>query len=169
MIRIAFCQTNRLFILLERAEKEIRFSMANARSKSKWTSIATVPDLCPTTAKILTHLISRYHVPLKSCRGTGSIRKDTVPGGNIVKDSIRCGNIGKDSIQSGNIGKDSISQRICGKKIRFTAEIFEKIRFTEEILETFDSQRKYSKRFDSQRKHLKRFDSQKTLLFKHPV
>ena len=35
MIRIAFCQTNRLFILLERAEKEIRFSMANGMFKTK--------------------------------------------------------------------------------------------------------------------------------------
>ncbi len=33
-----------------------------ARSKWKWTSIATVPDL--TTVKILTHLISRNHLPL---------------------------------------------------------------------------------------------------------
>ncbi len=33
-----------------------------ARSKWKWTMIATVPDLCPTTVKILTHLISRYHL-----------------------------------------------------------------------------------------------------------
>ncbi len=70
MIRIAFCQTNRLFILLERAETEIHFSMANGMFKMKmdkknWTSIATVPDLCPTTVKILTHLISRYQLPLK--------------------------------------------------------------------------------------------------------
>jgi hypothetical protein len=36
-----------------------------ARSEWKWTSIATVPDLCPTNVKILTHLISRYHLPLK--------------------------------------------------------------------------------------------------------
>jgi hypothetical protein len=36
-----------------------------ARSKWKWTSIATVSDLCPTTVKILTHVISRYHLPLK--------------------------------------------------------------------------------------------------------
>jgi len=35
-----------------------------ADSKWKWTSIATVPDLCPTTITILTHLISRYHLPL---------------------------------------------------------------------------------------------------------
>ncbi len=34
-----------------------------ACSKQKWTSIATVPDLCPTTVKILTHIISRYHLP----------------------------------------------------------------------------------------------------------
>ncbi len=33
-----------------------------ARSKWKWTSIATVPDLCSTTVKILTHLISRYQL-----------------------------------------------------------------------------------------------------------
>jgi len=32
---IAFCQTNRLFILLEKAQKEIRFSMANGRFKRK--------------------------------------------------------------------------------------------------------------------------------------
>ncbi len=37
-----------------------------ARSKWKWTSIATVPDLCPTTVKILTHLISCYQLPLRS-------------------------------------------------------------------------------------------------------
>jgi hypothetical protein len=37
-----------------------------ARSKWKWTSIATVPDLCSTTVKILTHLISRYQLPLKT-------------------------------------------------------------------------------------------------------
>jgi hypothetical protein len=35
LIRIAFCQTNHLFILLERAEKEIRFSMANGTFKIK--------------------------------------------------------------------------------------------------------------------------------------
>ncbi len=35
-----------------------------ACSKWKWTSIDTVPDLCPTAVKILTHLISRYHLPL---------------------------------------------------------------------------------------------------------
>jgi hypothetical protein len=37
-----------------------------ARSKWKWTSIATVPDLCQTTVKILTHLISRYQLPLRN-------------------------------------------------------------------------------------------------------
>jgi hypothetical protein len=36
-----------------------------ACSKWKWTSIATVPDLWPTTVKILTHLISRYQLPLR--------------------------------------------------------------------------------------------------------
>ncbi len=66
MIHIAFCQTNHQFILLERAEKEIHFSVANWTFKMKWTSIATVPELCPTTVKILTHLISRYHPPLKT-------------------------------------------------------------------------------------------------------
>jgi hypothetical protein len=33
--------------------------------KWKWTSIFTVPYLCPTTVKIFTHLISRYQLPLK--------------------------------------------------------------------------------------------------------
>jgi hypothetical protein len=61
LIRIAFCQTNRLSVLLERAEKEICFSMANGLFKTKM-----VPDLCPTTIKILTHLLSRYHLPLIS-------------------------------------------------------------------------------------------------------
>ncbi len=42
------------------------------RSKWKWTSIATVPDLCPTTVKILTHLISRYHLPLRGCNSIHS-------------------------------------------------------------------------------------------------
>ncbi len=35
MIRIAYCQSNRLLILLERAEAEIRFSMANGMLKMK--------------------------------------------------------------------------------------------------------------------------------------
>ncbi len=35
MLRIASCQTNRLFILLERAEKEICFSIANGMFKLK--------------------------------------------------------------------------------------------------------------------------------------
>ncbi len=42
------------------------FQWQMARSKWKWTSIATVPDLCPTTVKILTHIFSRYQVPLIS-------------------------------------------------------------------------------------------------------
>ncbi len=37
-----------------------------ACSKWKWTSVATVSDLCPTTVKILTHLISRYQLPLSN-------------------------------------------------------------------------------------------------------
>jgi hypothetical protein len=34
--------------------------------KWKWTSIATVPDLCQTTVNILIHLISHYQLPLTS-------------------------------------------------------------------------------------------------------
>ncbi len=64
MIRIAFCQTNRLFILLERAETKICISMANSMFKQK-KDIATVPDLYLTTVNILTHLISRYYLPVK--------------------------------------------------------------------------------------------------------
>ncbi len=47
MIRIAFCQTNRLFILLERAEKEIRFSMANSTFKMKMDIDRHGPRLMP--------------------------------------------------------------------------------------------------------------------------
>jgi hypothetical protein len=35
-----------------------------ACSKRKWTSIAKIPDLYLTTVNILTHLISRYQLPL---------------------------------------------------------------------------------------------------------
>ncbi len=59
LIRIAFCQTNRRFILMERAEMKICISMANGMLKTKM-NIATVPDLYLTSANILTHLISRY-------------------------------------------------------------------------------------------------------------
>ncbi len=70
MIRITFCQTNHLFILLERAEKEIRFSMANGTFKMKMDIDRQGPRLMPVktvtvTVKILTHLISRYHLPLR--------------------------------------------------------------------------------------------------------
>ncbi len=50
MIHIAFCQTNRLFILLERAEKEICFSMTNGMFKIKMDidrhSPRRMPDNC---------------------------------------------------------------------------------------------------------------------------
>ncbi len=64
MIRIATCQTNRLFILLERAEKEIRFSMANSMFKTKMNIDRHGPRLMPNQWKNLTHLISRYQLPL---------------------------------------------------------------------------------------------------------
>ncbi len=66
MHRIAFCLTNRLFILLERAETEIRFSTANGTFKMKMDIDRHGPRLCPTTVKILSHLISRYQLHL-SC------------------------------------------------------------------------------------------------------
>jgi hypothetical protein len=40
---IAYCQSNRLLILLERVETEIPF-WNGKRHVKKWTSIATVPD-----------------------------------------------------------------------------------------------------------------------------
>jgi hypothetical protein len=54
-----------------------------ARSKWKWTSIAMVPDLCPTAVKILTHLISRYQLPLRTSevffsKKTSSLQCDEV-------------------------------------------------------------------------------------------
>jgi hypothetical protein len=57
--------------LLERAEKEYVSQWQMACSKQKWTSIAKVPDLSPTTVKILTHLISLYQLPLMEYSGVG--------------------------------------------------------------------------------------------------
>ncbi len=53
MIRIAFCQTNRLFILLERAETEIRFAMANSMFKTKMDIDRHGPRLMPKNCKNL--------------------------------------------------------------------------------------------------------------------
>ncbi len=47
MIRIAFCQTNRLFILLERAETEIHFALANSMFKPKMEIDRHGPRLMP--------------------------------------------------------------------------------------------------------------------------
>ncbi len=54
MIRIAFCQSNRLFILLERAETDISFSMANSMLKTKMDIDCHGPRLIPNNCK---HLI----------------------------------------------------------------------------------------------------------------
>jgi hypothetical protein len=51
------------FCWRERKRKYV-FQWQTARSKLKKTSIATVRDLCLATVKILTHLISRYQLPL---------------------------------------------------------------------------------------------------------
>ncbi len=53
MIRIAFCQTNHLFILLERAKKEIRFSMTNGTFKMKMDIDRHGPRLMPNNCKNL--------------------------------------------------------------------------------------------------------------------
>ncbi len=53
MIRISFCQTNRLFIWLERAEKEICFSMANSTFKMKMDIDRHGPRLMPNNCKNL--------------------------------------------------------------------------------------------------------------------
>jgi hypothetical protein len=53
MIRITFCQTNRLFILLERAEKEVRFSMANGTFKMKIDINRHGPRIMPNYCKNL--------------------------------------------------------------------------------------------------------------------
>jgi hypothetical protein len=65
LLRIAFCETNRLFILLERVEKEIeiRFSMAKGTFKNE--NGHRSPRSQMTTVKILTHHISRYKLPVK--------------------------------------------------------------------------------------------------------
>ncbi len=53
MIRIAFCQTNRLFILLESGEKEICFSMTNVMFKMKMDIDHHSPRLMPNNCKNL--------------------------------------------------------------------------------------------------------------------
>jgi hypothetical protein len=53
LLRIASCQTNRLFILLERAEKEIRFSIANGMFKPKMDIDRYGPRLMPNSCKDL--------------------------------------------------------------------------------------------------------------------
>ncbi len=53
MFRIASCQTNRLFILLERAEKEIRFSIVNSMFKPKMDIDRHGPRLMPNNCKNL--------------------------------------------------------------------------------------------------------------------
>ncbi len=53
LLRIASCQTNRLFILLERAEKEIRFSIANSMFKPKMDIDRHGPRLMPNNCKNL--------------------------------------------------------------------------------------------------------------------
>ncbi len=53
MIRSAFCQTNRLFILLEKAENEIRFSMVNGMFKTKLDIDRHGPRLMPNNCKNL--------------------------------------------------------------------------------------------------------------------
>jgi hypothetical protein len=51
--RITFCQTNRLFILLEQAETEIHFSMANGTFKMKMDIDRHGPRLMPNICKNL--------------------------------------------------------------------------------------------------------------------
>ncbi len=53
MIRIAFCKTNRLFILLKRAETEIRCAMANSMFKMKMDINRHGPRLMPNNCKHL--------------------------------------------------------------------------------------------------------------------
>ena len=53
MIRIAFCQTNRLFILLERAETEIGFSLGNDMFKMKMDINRHDPRPMPNNCKNL--------------------------------------------------------------------------------------------------------------------
>jgi hypothetical protein len=59
-VRIAYCQSNRLLILLDIEETEIRFFMEN----SLLTSIATVEEKYPNIASLGTRLIFRYLLPL---------------------------------------------------------------------------------------------------------
>ena len=63
------------FCWRERKRKYV-YQWQTARSKWKWTSIATVPDLCPTKVNILTHHISPYQLPLKEVRKSKALNSD---------------------------------------------------------------------------------------------
>ncbi len=77
MIRNAFCQTNRLFNLLERAEKEICFSLANGTFKMKMDIDRHGPRPMPNRCKNLNppnfSLLSTFKVTEERGRtGVGS-------------------------------------------------------------------------------------------------
>ena len=59
-------------------KRKYDYQWQTARSKWKWTSIATVPDLCIATVNILTHLTSRYQLPLISLSVRNLCWKDYV-------------------------------------------------------------------------------------------
>jgi hypothetical protein len=71
LLRIVFCQTNDLFILQERAEKEIRFSMANGTFKLKMDIDRHGPRLMPKNCKNLNppyfSLPSTFNDPSTPC------------------------------------------------------------------------------------------------------
>jgi hypothetical protein len=72
LIRIASCQTNRLFILLERAEKEICFSMANGTFKIKMDIDRHGPRLMPNNCKNLNPSYFSLPSTLKSLQTVSS-------------------------------------------------------------------------------------------------
>ncbi len=76
LILIAFCQTNRLLFYWRERKWKYVSQWQRAWSKQKRTSIATVPDLRPTTVNILTHLISPYQLPLKEVRKSKAVNTD---------------------------------------------------------------------------------------------
>jgi hypothetical protein len=99
LIRIAFCQTNRLFILLERAEKEIRLSMANGMFKMKMDIDRHSPRHMPNHCKNLNppyfslqstfNLIFRWSVDFNPAIHVGGIT--FLHSGQCLSDNFRSG------------------------------------------------------------------------------
>jgi hypothetical protein len=85
--RIAFCQTNRLFILLEQVETEIGFSMANGTFKMKMDIDRHGPRLMPNNCKNLNPPFFSLPTTFKAEGGCNRACRIALPG---MKELLSC-------------------------------------------------------------------------------